>query len=203
MVNAVLYIEGGGDSKELHSRLREAFRKLLEKCGFNGRMPRLVACGGRGRAFDNFRTALEHATGGENQPFIGLLIDSEDPLDPGLSLWTHLRNRDGWERPDKATEDQLLLMVTCMETWIVADHDRLDIHYGDKLQKSALPALHALEQRNRHDIQDGLARATHTCTNAYTKGKRSFDILAKLEPDTLERHLPGFKRIRQILNTRL
>ena len=27
----VIYLEGGGDSKELHTRCREGFRKLLEK----------------------------------------------------------------------------------------------------------------------------------------------------------------------------
>ena len=57
-MNARLYIEGGGDSKQLHTRCREGFRKLLERCGFGGRMPRLVACGGRNSTFDDFSTAL-------------------------------------------------------------------------------------------------------------------------------------------------
>ena len=43
--SSVIYLEGGGESKELHSRCREGFRKLLEKNGFKGNMPRLVACG--------------------------------------------------------------------------------------------------------------------------------------------------------------
>ncbi len=42
--SSVIYLEGGGESKELHSRCREGFRKLLEKNGFKGNMPRLVAC---------------------------------------------------------------------------------------------------------------------------------------------------------------
>ncbi len=40
-MSATIFLEGGGDSKELHIRCREGFRQLLEKCGFKGRMPRL------------------------------------------------------------------------------------------------------------------------------------------------------------------
>ena len=36
LVSASIYLEGGGDSKELHIRCREGFRKLLENCGFQG-----------------------------------------------------------------------------------------------------------------------------------------------------------------------
>jgi hypothetical protein len=52
LVSAYIYVEGGGagaDSKDVDIRCREGFRKLLENCGFEGRMPRLVklvaACG--------------------------------------------------------------------------------------------------------------------------------------------------------------
>ncbi len=55
-MSAHLYVEGG-ESKEDQIRCREGFRKLLEKAGFSGRMPRLSACGGRGSVFDDFKTA--------------------------------------------------------------------------------------------------------------------------------------------------
>ena len=71
---STIYLEGGGDDSLVRIRCREGFRKLLAKCGFAGRMPRLVACGGRGAAFDRFKTA--HETAGE---YVALLIDSEDP----------------------------------------------------------------------------------------------------------------------------
>jgi len=62
-VSARLYLEGaarGADSKEMKSRCREGFRKLLEKCGYKERerMPRLVASGPRDAAFGDFETAL-------------------------------------------------------------------------------------------------------------------------------------------------
>jgi len=67
-------LKAGGDSKELHSRCREAFRKLLEKCGFVGRMPRLVACGGRDAAYKDFVTAYSNAAKGS---YVALLDPEE------------------------------------------------------------------------------------------------------------------------------
>lgn len=47
MVEAKVYVEGGGDRKDLKSKCREGFRKFFEKAGLTGRMPRIVTCGGR------------------------------------------------------------------------------------------------------------------------------------------------------------
>ncbi|HSB08485.1 MAG TPA: DUF4276 family protein [Blastocatellia bacterium] len=203
-MSSTLYLEGGGsgpDSKGLQSRCREGFRTLLEKCELTGRMPRLVACGGRTSAFDDFKTALRNKATGD---YVAMLIDSEAPLANLEAAWEHLRLRpgDNWERPPAATDDQVLFMTTCMETWIVADREVLRRHYGSKLQSSALPPLTNLEARGRHDVQDRLAHATRNCPNAYTKGKRSFEILAKLTPAVLEQ-LPSFVRARRILNDKL
>lgn len=194
-----IYIEGGGDSKELHVRCRQGFRQLLERCGFSGRMPRLVACGGRSAAYGDFKTAHES----NKAEYVAMLIDSEKPVSNPEETWDHLRNCDRWERPDGADDEQVLFMTTCMETWIVADRDTLRQHYGSNLQESALPSLISLEQGNRQDIQEGLKRATRNCSNAYQKGKRSFEILGKLEPETMESHLPAFQRAKRILNEKL
>lgn len=198
-MRAYIYIEGGGDSKELHVRCRQGFRQLLERCGFSGRMPRLVACGGRSAAYGDFKTAHES----NKAEYVAMLIDSEKPVSNPEETWDHLWNCDRWERPDGADDEQVLFMTTCMETWIVADRDTLRQHYGSGLQESALPSLISLEQGNRQDIQEGLKRATRNCSNAYQKGKRSFEILGKLEPETMESHLPAFQRAKRILNEKL
>ena len=90
-----------------------------------------------------------------------------------------------------------------METWIVADRAALAEHYGADLQKSALPALLGLEGRPRDAVQDALIHATRRCGNAYAKGKRSFEVLGQLNPETLSKHLPSFRRVRRILDARL
>ena len=199
MVSARLYIEGG-ESKEDQIRCREGFRKLLEKEGFSGRLPRLTACGGRNSAFDDFRTAFAKRKEGD---YIAMLIDSEDPPGDIEQTWNHLNQRDGWTRPATANDEQVLFMTTCMETWIVADRATLREHYGNRLQENALPPLIDLEKRDRHEVHDQLLHASRNCANAYAKGKRSFEVLAKLDPAILKQYLPSFVRVDRILKANL
>lgn len=198
-MSAIIYLEGGGDSKELHVRCREGFRGLLEKCEFSGRMPQLRACGGREATFEDF--VIAHNNG--KADYVAMWVDSEDPIVDIDSTWAHLKSRDGWDCPEGAGDDQVLFSTTCMETLIVADHRAIKTHYNGKVQDSALPPLHGLETRDRHDVQDRLIRATRGCSNAYSKGKRSFEVLAKLTPTTLAAHLPSFARIRRVLEEKL
>ena len=200
-----MLFRSGGNSKEEKIRCREAFSTLLQRQGFRGRMPRLTACGGRGAAFDDFQTA--HATAKPGH-FVGLLIDSEDPLampkDPQeQQTWEHLRQRDGWATPNGATDQQVLFMTTCMETWIAADRASLREHYGQGLNENQLPPTDQLESRHRHAVQDALQNATSNCSNAYRKGKRSYEVLAKLNPVVLAGLLPSFARAMAILEQNL
>ncbi len=93
-MSAFIYLEGGAvDSKDADIRCREGFRKLLESCGFRGRMPRLIACGGRNDGFHRFRIAQRTK---DATDFVALWIDSEEPL-PGLeAAWKHLQEHDHW-----------------------------------------------------------------------------------------------------------
>jgi hypothetical protein len=166
-------------------------------------MPGLNACGGRDDTFGDFIIAHGNKAAGD---YVAMLIDSEEPMADIEEAWKHLQNVktvNTWNRPKGATNDQVLFMTTYMETWVVADRDALKAHYGSKLQNSALPPLVQLEVRARHDVQDKLEHATRNCSNAYTKGKRSFEVLAKLTPVVLEQHLPSFVRTRRILNDNL
>lgn len=194
-----LYIEGG-ESKEDQIRCRKGFCRLLEKTGLKGRMPRLSACGGRTSAFDDFKTA--HAKAGAGH-FVAMLIDSEEPMLDIEKTWQHLKARDNWDRPAGTGDDQVLFMTTCMETWIAADRETLRKHYGHKLQESALPPTNNLESRGRVDVHDKLEHATRNCSNAYTKGKRSFVVVGELNPETLESLLPSFTRAKKILTEKL
>ncbi|MFZ3044494.1 MAG: DUF4276 family protein, partial [Desulfatirhabdiaceae bacterium] len=138
-MSAHLYIEGsktGADSKEDQIRCREGFRKLFEKAGFAGKMPRLSACGGRGNVFKDFKIAHAISRTGD---YVAMLVDSEDPPIDVEKTWDHLRVRDTWEMPTGAEDEQVLFMTTCMETWIVADRAALREHYGHRLQENALP----------------------------------------------------------------
>lgn len=199
-MTAYLYLEGGGDSKDLHARCREGFRKLLEKSGFAGRMPRLVACGPRNAAYADFVTAHGRADGGT---YVAFLVDSEEPVADVNDPWGHLLRRDGWARPAGACDEQAFLMVTAMETWLAGDRAALAAHYGAPLQTAALPSLTDLESRPRADVLRALERATHSAPRPYAKGAESFALLARLGPQTLRRHLPSFARMVTVLDREL
>ena len=198
-MNSHLYIEGA-ESKEDQIRCREGFRRILEKAGFTGRLPRLKACGSRNSTFDDFKTAHKIAKPGD---FVAMLVDSEDPVTNVELTWGHLKVRDNWDKPTDATDEQVFFMTTCMETWIVADRKTLEKHYGHQLQKTALPPSFNLESRGRAEVHDKLQHATRECSNAYRKGKRSFTVVGELNPTAIEALLPSFSRMKRILNDKL
>jgi hypothetical protein len=206
MVSVKIYVEGGGDSKEQQSRCREGFSKLIEKAGFQGRMPSIVACGGRDSVFDNFKIAVNNRT-----TYSLLLVDSEDPVqntntDPDSTIaWDHLLSRDAWTRPNGVKNDQALLMVTSMETWIMADPNALHVFFGQSLQVSALLSGYDLEAKYRGDVLQALDHATRNChrDKRYKKGTISFKVLANVTPGKLKRLLPHFERLISVLERHL
>jgi hypothetical protein len=109
----------------LRTRCREGFRGFLEKAGFEGNLPRIVACGGRRSAYDRFKTACDQGETGL------LLIDSEDTVSVN-SPWEYLASRpdDGFSKPPNVSDDHCHLMVVCMESWFLADKEALSEFFG-------------------------------------------------------------------------
>lgn len=194
-----LFVEGGGDNDALKTQCRRGFGKLLEKVGLQGRKPRIVPCGGRNNAFDQFCTALARAR--PDDVFI-LLVDAEAPISTGTSPWDHVKNRpgDGWEKPKDATEDHLHLMVECMENWFLADKDALASFFGPGFKQSALPANANVESVSKSDVYRGLKSATRgTTTGEYGKGAHSFKILAMVDPGKIRSSAQYAERFFQYL----
>ena len=198
MVKATLYLEGGGDSKELKVRCRQAFSKLIEKSGFKGKMPKIVACGGRNSAFDSFKIA--HGADVQRKAYVALFVDSEDPIEDIEKPWEHLKARDNWDQPEGADDEQVLLMVTSMETWIAADREAIKAKLSYCWRENSLPSLVDLESKGRQVIFDSLVNTTRDCgKRKYAKGKISFDMLERVNSETLKQHLPSFVRVVRIL----
>ena len=179
MVTKKLYVEGGGDGKSLKTQCRRGFRKFLERAGLAGKMPAIVACGGRNGALKDFRRAL---AAGDCQPF--LLVDAEAPVVvPYAQPWAHLENRDGWGRPEGATDEQCHLMVQVMESWFLADPQELADYYGQGFNLGALPKNPDIEAVAKEDVFQGLEQATRaTKKRGYSKGDHSFSIAEHLDP---------------------
>lgn len=164
MVRVKVYVEGGGDGSLMRTKCRKGFAEFFRKAGLAGRMPRIVACGSRNQAYEDFCTAVR--VGQEEIPL--LLVDSEGPILPNTPPWQYLKSRDGWDCPDNVKQGQAQFMVQCMETWFLADRDALATFYGQGLTAGALPKRADIENVSKKDVMDGLSRATR---NTEPKGQ--------------------------------
>lgn len=125
-----------------------------------------------------------------------LLVDSEDLVTGGTGEWEHLEKRDGWVRPSNVRDDDVFLMVCCMETWFVADRKALKLFFHGCWQDTALPQWPDFEAISKEMVFKKLALATDGCgKKAYSKGKRSFEILKMVDPAIVESKCPGAKRM--------
>ncbi|MBF0609533.1 MAG: DUF4276 family protein [Magnetococcales bacterium] len=192
-----LYVEGGGDTSQLHSLCRQGFHQFLEKAGFKGRQPRIVACGGRQQAYDRFVTACRQSS--HEIPM--LLVDSEDFVS-ATSPWVHLVQHDDFSRPNEASDEQGHLMVVCMESWFLADKDELANYFGRGFNDKALPGHTDIESISKNDVYQSILKATSQCrTKApYGKGEHSFAILGRISPHKVKTASPWAARFLKILD---
>ena len=201
MVKPEVYVEGGGPpGKTTNILCRRGFVELFGNCGLDTENFDVIACGGRGEARNDFLLAHAAAAGDH---YVALLIDSEEPVSCISQTWKHLEDYSNWKRPPGARDNQVLFMTRCMETWVVADRSTLREHFGENLQVSELPELDDLEGVSPGMLAIRLRSATQDCPEPYSKGRNSFAVLGKLNPNILEERLPSFRRVRLILRNKL
>ena len=192
-----IYIEGGGEGKDLDSRFREAWSKFFKAAGLSGQMPRPVRGKGRLNTHDLFVTAF-NARKKDELPL--LLLDSEEALQDGHTVWQHLKVRDQMEKPSQATEEHAYLMVQVMETWLLADTDALRRYFGSKCKIEKIPAWANLEAIDKKRIFDTLQQVTADCgVKVYAKGKVSFELLGTISPEKVKEKCPQAKRLLDFL----
>ena len=158
-------------------------------------MPRVVACGSRQRAYDQFCAAIDDAEAGN---FIVLLVDSESAVKAGDSPWEHLRKHGNWDQPSAAADDSAQLMVQCMEAWFVADRQSLGDYFGKDFKDAALPARNDVESIAKDDLERTLKQATRSCSKGkgiYRKGRHSFELLGCLDPSKVMEASPYARRL--------
>ncbi len=166
---------------------------FFEKAGLGAprKMPATFRGSGRTQTFDAYQTAVRTRKPDE-LPL--LLADSEDGVAPEHTAWQHLKARDGWEKPSGAGEDDVFLMVRCMESWFLADREALKRFFHDCWRDGALPRWPDLAAVEKTRVFEALAAATAACgKKRYAKGRMSFDLLKAIDPANVERECPDAK----------
>lgn len=192
-MSAIIYIEGGGDHNEkLATQFRRSWKKFFQAANLQGNLPRVVRGGSRDDTFKRFASAVRKPNP-KRIPL--LLVDSEDAIATGQSVWSHLQTRDEWIKPHGTTEDRAFLMVQAMETWLVADRESFHRYFGEGFNAAALPMWQNLEAVPKKDLFESIKKATRHCSTPYAKGKVSFDLLAATAPSQVSAACPHAKRL--------
>ena len=197
MVSIKIYIEGGGEGKDLDSRFREAWSKFFKAAGLEGQMPRPVRGKGRANTYDLFCTAMANR---KQDEWPLLLVDSEAALEQDHTAWQHLKSRDNWDKPGDADDQHAYLMVQVMETWLLADKEAMRAYFGNKFKSDKIPAWPDLETVPKATVFDALDKATADCgEKCYAKGKVSFEVLGAINPQKVKDRCPHAKKLLDFL----
>lgn len=193
-MSAKIYIEGGGEGSALHSAFRSAWADFFKKAGITNR-PRVIRGGGRSTTWRDFLAAEGNKADAD---VVLLLVDSEEVLTQGKTVWAHLAEReaDRWQRPNTARDDAAHLMTVCMETWFLADPAALRAKYGSKFNEGALTAWPDLEKVPKKTVDATLDKAT---SKRYKKGEQSFELLGMLDPAKVEEKCASAGRLLHLL----
>ena len=209
-----LFVEGGGDrNNSLASDLRRGFKLFLQKAGFIGRLPRVIACGSRQSAYNDYCLAVNKA-----EPAM-LLIDSEAPVEEQFERgdfsewkpWAQLQSRkdadgnqcDNWDRV--GADRDCHLMVQMMETWFLADSEAMKVYYGRGFNEDGFTVRsNNIENIPKEKVYDIIENSTReTKKKGYSKGSDSFKILALIEPAKVKERSKWAKRFLDTLDKKL
>ena len=190
-MSVTIYVEGGGVGDPSLTNCRKGFGKFFERLLPGKDRVKVVACGGRSEAFRNFKMAHERVKPGD---YVILLVDSEEPVEPHVSPWDYLRK--GKETNGRSlrplTDDQVHLMVQCMEAWFMADREAVVEHFDKGLKTDDLPSPvnGDIERISKANITAALEKAARKVGKArgtekqgYHKVQDGFPLLEVIDPE--------------------
>lgn len=192
-----VFVEGGGDSKNQSANIacRKAFRSVAQKLDVKN-MPTFVACGSRTSTWE---IAWQAYSNRDPEDCVFLLVDSEEKPSEANNLpqfaWKHLRERqfDRWLSLSPINSNYVFLMVTTMETWLIADPSALKSFFSHNFNSDLIPDWLNLEEVEKPRPLEILKKASAECASVYEKGKISFEILEKVSPSIVASRCPHAK----------
>jgi hypothetical protein len=190
MVAVKIFVEGGGNRKDLQIRCRNGFSKLLGSVMPKRGQLTVLACGSRDDAYRSFKIASENPDPGTTYL---LLVDAEEVVAKNAGPWEHLSTRDPhWKCPEGVGDDSVHFMSVMTETWLVADPAALTAYYGAPFKEGTLPAAHNLEDVPKSDVMDALDRATKPTKKKRYEKSHGWELVGKISPDAIRKRCKRF-----------
>ena len=170
-----LYMEGG-------PHLRVPMNGFIKRAVGRNLNLKVIPCGSRAKTIDRFAKAAGAL------PSSILMIDSEgeglNALAGRLSTETSLPN------------SRFFFMVELMEAWFLADRQTLGNYFGRGFRPNRLPGNPSVEMIPKQDVLNGLNNATRDSGKGpYKKGTHDGWLLSRLDPSTVYRSCPNFRRL--------
>jgi len=190
-----LYIEGGGDSAEGRGLLREGFstffREIGQACEAAGIRWLVICSKSDSETFKSFRNAVD----GYAATWSGLLIDSDCSPAAGADDALKLLRTRKWD-VSSLEQSQCHLMVVQMETWLIADPDSLEKHFGKDFDRKALPNQASLEHILGQTVMEALRKAVrNTKSREYRKIQDGAKLLKRVDPRRVRQRASSCDRL--------
>lgn len=198
-----IYIEGGGDTGRTAQPLRHGFEAFFKEINHkaNNRI-KIILCGGRKSAFDDFKIAVRQ----HQDAFNILLVDAEGEVANNHTAWEHLKKRvgDEWDKPKGISDEQCHLMVQTMEAWLIADLEAVGKYYGQGFKKKSLPKSPKVEEIPKKDLEPKLVIATRNTTKGeYHKIRHASELLGLINVKTVRDAAPHCNRLFETLENKI
>ena len=117
-----------------------------------------------------------------------IVVDAERSIAADVSVWEHLQQRpgDGWKKPAKAGENDAHLMVQIVESWLLADPEKLAEFYGKGFKVAKLPKpVNGLdvESHEKTKVFQGLNAAVKETKHGSYQKFHAFEIIGIIDPE--------------------
>jgi hypothetical protein len=191
----IIYIEGDTKQKGKGNAitLRQGFREFFGGLAEDIKVPiDLKLLGSREIAIKIFLGELEYFP----TSFQVLLVDAEGEIDEKDTPKTFLQKISPKFDFKNVKDEQCHLMAQMMESWFLADKEKLAEFYGKGFNINALPKNKNVEEIPKSDVETGLKNAARgTSKKDYKKGEHAGEILRIIDSKKVREAAPHCEKL--------
>jgi hypothetical protein len=193
-----IYIEGDTSQKNrntditLRQSFNSFFRELIDEARSRNIRLRPITYGSK---FETFKKFLDGKREYQDS-FVLFLLDADAPIDENETPKSFLEKQNPTWHLQGAEENECHLMVQVMESWFLADKEKLAEFYGQKFNQNALAKNTNVEKIAKSDVENGLENATkNTQKGIYHKTRHGAKILEIINPNKVRESAPHCERL--------